>query len=238
MKALSLLLCVVPLFLFAEEKDLKNSVNAGWILNQGNSETFRIQLGAESLYKKDGYEWLGNFKYSYGESEESDGSTKTNVDNMEGKIQYNYLYTGNSYTLISLDYRRDELANLDYRILGTIGLGHYWIREEKTTFNGEMGLSYRKEKTSDEEDEHPALLLAQRWEHHWGENTRAWDSLEYKPTFDDFSDFLFSGEVGIAAKLNGHLSLRMVLTVDYDSEPPSDTEKTDLKFVSGISVDF
>jgi putative salt-induced outer membrane protein YdiY len=89
---------------------------------------------------------------------------------------------------------------------------------------------------NDVKDDYFAVRFGQRLTQALGPSAKLWESVDYVPTADDFSDYLLISEVGVEAAMNSRLSLRVVLQDKYDSTPGEGLEKNDLTLIAGIGV--
>jgi putative salt-induced outer membrane protein YdiY len=185
-------------------------------------------------------EFTASSAYTYGQntSRQEDGSSEetTTVDSAEARTQYNYFYTKKTYGLFTFAASRDEISRITYRLLAGPGLGHYWVRNDVWTFSGEMGAAVLTEEVGGVSDTYPALRVAQNFERHLNDHARVWQSLEYLPKAEDLDNFLVNAELGTEARLNGNLSLRVVLQNKYNSTPAETTKNNDFTLIAGLAL--
>ncbi len=216
-----------------------SDVNLGLSLNRGNTENSLLNLGLETRRETEKDEFRASLVYNYGETTrvEDDGSrdTFTSADNTDIKIQYNREITERAYGLLAFSAFRDELAEINYRVLTGPGLGYFLVRNEIWRLSVEAGVSYLMEEVDGDSDEYAVFRFAQMYERDLSENASVWQSLEFIPESDDFENYLLNFEIGAQAKLNGNLSLRVVLTQRYDNTPAEGSDNSDWSLVSGIS---
>jgi hypothetical protein len=82
------------------------------------------------------------------------------------------------------------------------------------------------------------LRVAERFEHKLSDRAKIWQTLEYLPQVDRFSNYIINGEVGVEAGLTAKLSLRAWVQDTYDNEPAADRLKNDFKLFSGVAYKF
>lgn len=216
-----------------------SDVNFGLTLNQGNTENSLLNLGLQTRNQTGAGDFRASLVYNYGETtrKDSDGlsSTETSTDNTKAELKYNHLFSERAYGLVALSAFRDELAEIKYRILTGPGLGYFLVRNEDWSLAVEAGISYLLEEVDNESDNYAVFRFAQIYERDLSENASVWQNLEYLPESGDFENYLLNFEIGAQAKLNGNLSLRVVLTQRYDNTPAAGNERSDWSLVSGIS---
>ncbi|NQT95519.1 MAG: DUF481 domain-containing protein, partial [Candidatus Omnitrophica bacterium] len=69
-------------------------------------------------------------------------------------------------------------------------------------------------------------------------NSKITQNLYYYPTIEDYNDYRFRSDTSLDVALNKKLSLRLSLINDYNSAPPKDTKKNDLRLISALAYSF
>lgn len=219
-----------------------SDLNMGLTLNRGNTENSLMNFGLETERERENDELRASVSYKYGKTkqQEDDGrsSSFTSSDSTEAKFQYNRFFTERAYALLGLSFFRDELSDVQYRMLTGPGLGYYLVKNGIWTLSVEAGMSYLREKVGGATDDYAVFRFAQMYERDLSENASVWQNIEILPESDDFENYLLNAEIGAQAKINGNLSLRVVLTQRYDSTPADGNEYSDWSLVSGISYRF
>ncbi len=85
------------------------------------------------------------------------------------------------------------------------------------------------------EDDKIALRMAERGVLKTSATSKIWESIEYLPAIDDFSDYLINAEAGAEAAMNSRLSLRLVLQDKFDSTPGKGLKQNDLVLIGGLT---
>jgi len=242
------ILSIVFLFFFTsglwadEVKNWDNNAAFGMTLTNGNSNTFSGNITVTSERKKPSNEIRLGVEANYGETEvEGTGGEKitdTNVQNARGWGDYKWLLDERNYIYVNGVLSQDEIADIDYRIYVGPGVGRYIIKNDNSSLSVEGGVSYIKEKLGGLEDERAVLRLYERCEHRLSATSKIWQYLEYLPAFEDFSNYLLNGEIGIEAAINSHMNLRLVAQDKYNSMPAVGKEKNDFTLIAGIGIKF
>ena len=234
---------------FAQAQDtnkFKTSLSSGVTLTDGNSKTMQANASLITEGKKEG---LGSVRVgveaSYGETtvateDDTEGLVgerkDTTVNN--AKAFANAKKTISSRTFGSMDATllTDDIADIKYRATIGPGLGGYLVKNEKTSLSSEIGPSYVWEEVAGVSDDYFAIRFAERFEQVLSPTAKIWQSAEYLPKADDFSDYLLNAEVGVEAAMTTRVNLRLVLQDKYDSTPGVNLEKNDLTLIAGIGV--
>jgi putative salt-induced outer membrane protein YdiY len=211
----------------------ETSASLGLTLTRGNSETLLFTANVLSEKKWDQNEVRLGADATYGEDREV-----KNAEAFHGFGQYNRLFTERAFGYIRADALHDAVADVEYRVTLSPGVGYYFIKNERTTLSGEIGPGYVFEKQGDENNEYATLRLAERFEHKLNDRVKIWQSLEFLPQVDDFSNYILNAEAGIDTALTKKLSLRVFAVNTYDNEPAEGREKNDLKLVTAVGYKF
>ncbi len=212
---------------------------AGLTLTRGNSDTLLATLSLDTKRKWDKDEAIFGVSGGYGESKVNDVNTK-NTEFIQGYGQYNRLFTDRFYGALRLDGQYDGIAGIEYRFKVSPLAGYYLIKDTNMTLAVEGGPSLIMEHLKDEPSRaYWAARLAERFEYKLTDTTKVWESLEYLPKVDDWTqNYLVNFEAGIDTAISKHWSLRVVFQDQYASEPAPDRKKNDLRLIAGTAYKF
>jgi putative salt-induced outer membrane protein YdiY len=216
-------------------------LNTGWItsasfgfsLAKGNSDTMLATGNLLSSKKWDRNEMDLGTDGTYGET---DGVRS--AGNIHGFAQYNRLFTERFFGLMRVDAVNDSVANVDYRLTLSPGVGYYFIKNTNTFLRAEAGPGFVFERVGGVTDDYVTLRLAERFETKLNDTVKLWQSVEFLPAFEDFSSYVINAEIGIDTSLTKKLSLRTFVQDTYDSTPAAGLKKNDVKLVAAIAYKF
>ncbi len=211
----------------------ESSAALGFTLSTGNSETLLGTADFNGTKKWDAYEWIVGANLTYGEND----STK-NADSQRVLTQLNWLVSERAYAFGRIEAVRDTIADIDYRVPISAGMGYYFIKNKQTFLSAEVGPGFVFEKKGGISDSYLTLRAAERFEHKFNDNVKLWQSLEYTPQVDNFDNFQIVGEIGIEAKLSNALSLRTYIQDTYVNKPAAGRKDNDAKIVTAIAYKF
>jgi putative salt-induced outer membrane protein len=211
----------------------ESSVAFGLALTRGNSDTLLINGNIQSSRKWDRNELNLGASLTYGEN---DGDR--NADSQRGYAQYNRLFTERWFGYARVEALHDGIADIDYRVTISPGVGYYFIKNEKTAARAEIGPGYVFERVGDDDNDFFTLRLAERLDHKFNDAAKLWQSVEFLPKVDDWSYYIVNAELGVETAITKKLKLRAYLQDTYTSEPAPDREHNDLKLVTEIAYKF
>jgi putative salt-induced outer membrane protein len=224
----------------ADAPKWKQSAGVGFSLTQGNSETVLFTANYSGSKKWRQNEVAIGLNGGYGEN-----NNVRNNEFIKAFGQYNWLFGQDRrwYGFGRLDGLYDGIADIDYRINVSGGLGYYFLKEgvnENTRFNlsAELGPGFVTEQVGGLSNDYATLYVGEKFTWKISDRSRLWQSVEYTPQLDSFENGVINFEVGVASKLTDKMELRTVLTDTYRSEPAAGRKHNDLKFVTSISYTF
>ncbi len=220
-------------------KKWDTSAAAGLTLTRGNSETLLVTLGLDTKRKWEKDEAAFGISGGYGESKVNGVNTK-NTEFLQGYGQYNYLFTPRFYGALRVDGQDDQIAGIEYRFKVSPIAGYYPIKETNMTLGVEGGPSLIMEHLKGQPCENYwAARLAERFDCQLTASTKVWQTVEYLPKVDDWSqNYLVNFEAGIDTSITKHWSLRVVFQDQYASEPAPGREKNDIRLIAGTAYKF
>ena len=200
---------------------------------QGNSDTLQVSAGYDTAYRTATDEIFFNGLYSFGES---DGDKST--DALQLGARYNRLLTDRFYVGGGVDYLRDDIANLDYRVTAVAYAGYYVIKNDQISLSFEGGPGNTWEQSDGESDSYFTLRAAERFSWVLGKRvTFKQDAiLDLDPA--DFDNYLVTVGAYLDTKITDSLTWRLAGTYIYDNQPQGDLEDYDATLTSGIAVKF
>jgi putative salt-induced outer membrane protein YdiY len=161
-----------------------------------------------------------------------------NNEVLRGFAQWNHLFTERFFSYVRLEALHDAVADVEYRITLSPGVGYYFIKNATTRLSGEVGPGVVFEKQGNDEKTYLTARIAERFEHKFSDRAKLWQSLEFLPQIDDVENFIINAEIGVEAGLTEKLSVRVYAQDTYDNEPAPGRKENDLKIVSALAWKF
>jgi len=211
----------------------ESSVGAGLVLTRGNSHTLLYSGEIETAKKTPENEYSLGASGAYGSQ-----NSKDNVNNYGAYGQWNHLFTERFYSYVRAEYKRDLIADLDYRFNVGPGAGYYLMKMTNTTLAVEAGAGYQYEHLGGEYNSFATARFAENFEHKFSNRGRVWQKVELLPQVDEFDNYVLNFEIGAEASLTTVLSLKTTLQDTYQSQPAAGRDKNDIKIISRISYKF
>lgn len=211
----------------------EKSASLGLTLTKGNSDTLLFTADVQAAKKWTSDELALGASVSYGEN-----SSVKNNEALRAFSQWNHLFSDRFFGYLRGDALHDAVADVEYRVTLSPGIGYYIIKKDTTRLSVEGGPGIVFEKQGNAESQYFTARIAERFDHKLSDRARIWQSLEFLPQVDDFNNYIINAEVGVEAALTKKLSLRVYAQDTYDREPAPGRKQNDVKLVSAVALKF
>jgi putative salt-induced outer membrane protein YdiY len=104
--------------------------------------------------------------------------------------------------------------------------------------SAEAGPSYVIESLGNVNRSYAGLRVGERFEHKFNDRAKLWQTAEFIPQVDRFSQYLFNFELGVDSAITKQVSLRAVLQDNYNSQPARGRKANDVRLITGIAYKF
>lgn len=211
----------------------KTTAAAGITLTRGNTETV---LGTANINSDK--KWAKNeiglgASATYGE----DHGLK-NAESVAGFGQYNRLVSERTFFYAHAEVLHDSIANVEYRVSLSPGVGYYFIKNDRNTLRAQVGPGYVLEKLGIDNRSYATMRIAERYELKINERARFWQSLDLSPRVEDFADYVANFEIGVATDITKSIGLRVFAQDTHRSRSAPGRDKNDLKLMAGVEYKF
>ena len=219
----------------AATNDWKSSLYGGFAAQSGNAVTRSYNYGGE--FSRDGKVYRGKLKLDgkYGKTEDQVTASKS-----EAAGEMRRMLAGRWFAYGVLSALHDDLKVLSYRIKTGPGLGYYFVDSKELTADVSSGPLYVQEKTSDGSSGYLAWRVAQGIDWHISSTFRWWILTEANVDTADTTAYTIVCKTGVESKINGSVSLLVVIGDDYDSRPETreKIKKNDFEVSTGLRYTF
>ncbi len=211
----------------------KTSASAGITLTRGNSETLLFHADAATEKKWSMNELTFGVNGTYGENQGA-----KNAESFGAFGQYNRLFTDRLLGYARVDGLHDAVADVEYRVSLSPGVGYYFVKSDRLQIRGEVGPGVVFEKLGSTEFAYYTLRIAENLQYKINDRARLWQSIEFLPKVDKFSNYVLNSEIGVETDITKKLSLRVFAQDTYRSDPAPGRKQNDLKLVAGVGYKF
>jgi putative salt-induced outer membrane protein YdiY len=217
----------------------KGDLSAGLTYASGNTSNESYAFSG-NLSKRTENDRI-TFRGDAAKKKEKSGDEKVTTEDwwiVGGK--YDYFLNEKTYVFGESSYEKDEIADLDRRVILGGGLGYQWIEKETQNFSTELGVAsvYEKYETSSGGDSKFSLQMGYHYDQQLNKTFSFIHDLNYYPSTEQFGDYFLTSSAEVRAKINGHLFTSFKVLFDYDATPATGKGSTDTKYMFGIGVNF
>jgi putative salt-induced outer membrane protein YdiY len=215
------------------------SVTAGFNYTEGNSNTTSLNLNGKLARDYQEEAWRFEVDYNYGNASDTpDGSREVTKNMARASGDYKHTLDTVWFAGGNTSFAYDEIADLNYRVIVSPALGAYVVKDDVTTLSLEAGPSYVWENLGGEQEDFAAARVANRWTWALSETASIYQSAEYLISFEDASQYIFNGEVGIEAALTSMVNLVFSVRDYYINQPAEGRKPNDVYTITGLKVNL
>ncbi len=200
---------------------------------QGNKDNLRYDAALEAAKETENNYFFLKAAGRYGESDD-----EKDAENATGEAKAQHRLTERWYVAAEANVYHDQIADLAYRARGSLSLGRYFIRSDRTILAVETGPGYVAEKKGGEQDDFMAGRVAQHLEFLVTPSLQVWQAVEYIPSFEDARVYFINAEAGLETVLVPDLSLVFTVEDRFDSNPAEGKERNDLLTSTALKWKF
>lgn len=148
-----------------------------------------------------------------------------------------YKFDDRNYAVGALRYENDDFSPYEYQATASAGYGHYFARNDRTTFSGEIGPGYRRGRDAETGQIESGVIGRGKLDlsHKLTDNTELFDTL----LVEAGSDNTFAqNDLGVAVAMNEQFALKAGLQARYNSDVEPGTKKTDTLTTLNLVYNF
>ena len=206
-----------------EKVEWNRSLEAGLSTASGNSDMLRYDGSASAAKETEENYFFLEAGGRYGESD-----NETDAANATGEAKVQHRLSERNYAALDVHARHDQIADLSYRVRGSLSLGRHFIWSDRVVLSAEAGPGYVSEKKGDEKEGFVAGRVGQYLEILIADNLQLWQSVEWVQNLGDSDVYFVNAEIGLETVLVENLNLRFSVEDTYDSQPAEGKESNDL----------
>lgn len=135
---------------------------------------------------------------------------------------------------------RDRIADLDLRLVPSIGLGYQWFEGPTFNLSSEAGLAWIYEDYRHRDStSHFGARLAYHVDYKPHDVLLLFHNLEWLPSFaDPVGDYNLNADAGLRATIVGRLFSEVKVELRHDSTPAPGRDKNDVRYLMAIGYSF
>lgn len=207
---------------------LTGRINVGLNRTTGNTDTEAYHVDAEALYRTKGYRVTAGAIYN----KASDNGVQS-ISNTTLNAKYDRFISKTWYLYGHAKLQRDKFKDLRLRSELGLGAGHQFYDTPERKLALEAGLTQLKENYYEASDR---SSISARWaadfeQRFWKDLLTLFHRHELVVPLEDTGNFNGSAKTGVRIPVANGLNTTFQVDVDYENQPASDTDSTDLRYV-------
>ncbi len=238
------------------KEGLSGSISASFSSQHGNTFTEYLAVSTDVTWRKSIHRVILDGYYLHGRDEDEDGKKYTSTDNFFIRGEYDFFFKETNYLYGRVSFKRNTLDNLDYRMIGSAGIGRQWINTKNFKLSIDSGLAYLKEKYSatvllydEETDEYyegeviderkefaTQTAIRLNWKIH--EKVELTSRLEATTAFQDYSNYVMNSQTEIRLSITKSFFTSLKVIFDYNSKPSHKMKSSDVRYLVGFGWRF
>jgi len=216
------------------------SLDAGFSLSDGTTDTTNATVGFHSERRKPGTRFVFATRYLFG-TEKQRGAPESTLNNeVHGLLKGEYDLTERLLLLSSFDAEYDEIERLSYRLVPKLGLGYRIYKSETAFFQVESAPAYVLERFfGGDKNDFFGISFGAETGVKLPYSAALTGRVDYLPAIDDWAnDYLIRSELAVTMPIVGMLNFRAALADQYDSTPATGNDRNELQTTVGLSLVF
>ena len=222
-------------------EDWTGSILAGAMFTRGNTFEDSANLAFELARQSEIDRWTFTGGFNFGRQRDpATGDKTTTSENWFATGKYDYFLNERLYLFGAARYEHDRIADLDIRLIPSVGVGYLWADRPGFKFDTEVGLAYLYEKFEDGDNEDSiAARLAYHYKNDiYQDKVSVFHNLEYYPSLHDGGDFFVVTDIGVRASITDRMFTEYKFEYRHDASPADGASKNDLRHVIGVGWRF
>lgn len=221
----------------ASERGFSGDASFGLSSTSGNSDTTSVSFTfTADRQLSERYKWLNKGSYLWSDA---DGETTSDRTSLDTRLEWHPRERFFGY--VQAGYLRDQFKDFDYRLTPGIGAGWTVLKRADKTLDLTAGLSgvFTSYRISGETDSYTAVQLGNTFKWKITDTADLSQSLRFSADISELDRYFIEFEMSLAVSINSRWGLKVSVTDNYESRPPSpDIKKNDTALIAGITYRF
>lgn len=217
----------------ASDQGWSGDFTLGASIASGNNKTKSASATFDSIWKGDPDRLTIGALWNYQEE------NVVTQRKLYGAAQYDRFYSEKAYGFAQTSGDYDYQADLDLRWIAGVGGGYQFLDDEIWKLDGELGVSYVKEKfRTGLDDDYPAARVAYSVSWTNGDRWQVSNSGEIYPSLEDANDVYARIETRVKVSLTEAMFAQLGWLMDWDNTPAEGKERVDHLFTLTLGWGF
>ena len=203
-------------------------------LNTGNTESFNTLLRGDTTFRIGDHRQIA--EVSFIREEQNQISTK---EQDLFSYNYNWLFGNNWFFSAAFQFERDPIRELEYRVVGSGGIGLDIWDDPRRTLNVQLGLGYTQEEIGMTNETSSVGIWRLRYrQDFFAEDLELFHDHGITRYLSGRDNVIYKTSTGVRYEITDLLYANLSLNFDYETQPVSTASNEDLALLFGIGLEF
>ena len=220
-----------------EEPSWAKKISLGYSQTGGNTKKSYGSAVATADKKTDEDEWNLKYEAHYSSADKKMDGKKFYAS---GRYAFSFGDYKKWYNFYKLEGDQDRFANVDYRVIPSVGVGYWFADEDDWKAKADLGIGYEYTNYSDDSKStgEPILIPHAYIEKKISDKATISEDITLYPSLKETGEYRLRSETALTSPLADNLDLKVSLIDDFDSDPKGDSKKNDYRFISALEYSF
>ena len=228
---------VIETVIIEESKPWKKELGLGYSQSTGNTRKSNASVGftANKKTDKDETNIKANSFYS---------SANKKMDSQKwygmGRYALNIWDSLQWFNFYKLEIDHDRFANINYRVLPSVGLG-YWFSDTtnwKAMTEAGLGSEYVNYRDDTKNTNEAVVISRSFFDKRLFKESHLSEDFTIYPSLKNSGEYRLHSEAAFTNPVSKQFSLKISLIDDYNSNPAKDKKKNDTQIISSLNYSF
>lgn len=215
-------------------------LDLGFAYTDATTDTANVAVGAELRRKNEASLLVLRGDYRLGTQKRSEEPRTTVENRLAGGVRYDRDLVGRLFGFGAVTAEYDEVQQLSFRTIPTLGLGYYLLKRDGLTLDVRAGGGYVYERFFDAtSNDYFTATFGAGVEAALPFGSTLEARVEYLPSVEDWVDTYFvRGSASWRIPLLTWLDFKLTVLDDYTSRPAAGTQHNSFTSLAGLSVRY
>ena len=216
-------------------KGWKGNVEGGLNGSDGNSQNLSFRVGVGASRETSAMKTTAALNYTYAAS---DGEKTKSRGVLDLRNDWNVGERWVVFATGKIEY--DEFQDWDWRLSAFAGPGYYFVKNDRTSLLGRVGLGLTKEVGGSRNEIIPEGLVGLDVEHKLTERQKLFASVEWLPDLSELWEYRLNAKAGWEILVDPEVNMTLKLGVEdrYNHNPGPDRKKNDIEYYALLAWNF
>lgn len=215
----------------------EGDANIGFSFTSGNSNNSTMTTGLRAV-KSGVDDKLTVYARSLWNSTRTTGRMETTQNAFWGGARYDRNVDGRLFGFASYDFERDRPKRLNFRSVAGGGIGHHFVRNERTEIDLLAGGAWNRTWQAGHDTDTPEVLSGATLKHKFSDRLRLRKAFTWFQNATDAAEFRYIFDATLSADVTKRIGFYFSVGDRFNNDPFGTAKKNDFLFTTGMKWSF